>query len=184
MTENMEWTDAQSSVSGSESGLDILGAAWRRKWMVLVVAIMATGLGYLYYLKAERVYRSSAQILLIKKESGLSGEDSQKPGRYMAYEDTLSTHMILVRSPLIARQAVEKYGLGRLPSLRDASDPVGQIIGGLKAARAGGRDAPDPNVMDLNYEGPDPDDCEKVLLAIVDSYQEFLGTTYENISKE
>lgn len=184
MADNREWTDAQSPEAGSETGFDVLSALWRRKWMVIAVLIMAGGLGYLYYLKAERVYRSSAQILLIKKEAALPSETSAKSSRYVAYEDTLSTHMILVRSPLIVHQAVEKRKLGELPSLRGSQDVVGRIIGGLKAARAGGRDAPDPNVMELSYEGLDPQDCERILLAIVESYQEFLGTTYENISKE
>lgn len=184
MNETIEWTDAQSGAASGEAGFDVWGAAWRRKWMLLVVTIIATGLGYLYYLKAERVYSSSAQILLVKKEAALSSDNTSKSGRYTAYEDTLSTHMVLVRSPLIVAQAIEKRNLAELPSLRDAGDPAGRIVGGLKAARAGGREAPDPNVMVLTYEGLDPQDCEKILLAIVESYQDFLGTTYENISKE
>ena len=185
MSENMELMDGQPPEADGAVNLDIFAALWRQKWIVVAVMILASGMACLYYLKAERIYRSSVQILLVMKEAGMPRENnSGKAEKYVAYEDSLSTQMILLKSPLIVRQAVEKYSLASLCSFADLRDPASQIIGNLKVIRGGGRDAPDPNVMEMSYEGLDPEDCEKVLLAIVKSYQEFLGKTYESISNE
>ena len=182
MSQAPEWTPMESpEMDQAGGGLDLLAMAWQRKWITVWLTIVALGLGYLYFLKATPVYQSAAQILLIKQEADLpmAGVEGQ-----VNYEDQLSTHMILTRSPLIVEQAVKKHDLGALPSLKGTANPVGTIIGGLEAERGGGRQTPDPNVMVLTYEGLDPADCQKVLNAIVESHQDFLGSTYQDFSKE
>ena len=184
MQTQMEWPDAGVPASGSTgAGSDIFGMLWRRKWVVAFIAVLALPLGYMYFLRQQPVYQSSAQILLIKKESKeklpLTGIEGQ-----VSYEDALSTHMIILRSPWIISKAVEKHGLGSLPSLRGAPDPAGAIITELRASRAGGREMPDPNVIDLAYQGRDPSDCAAILNAVVQTYQDFLGETYQDFSEE
>ena len=161
---------------------------WRRKLSVILVLALAVGLGLIYYQRAEPVYQSSCQLLLIKNEANLpiTGAIGQ-----VNYEDTISTHMILVRSPLIVSKALDKMlqdGSGKrvssLVSLRDEADPLGTIIYGLEAVRGGTRDAPDPNVIELNYRGVSSEDCVHILDAVIASYQDFLGETYQDYSKK
>ncbi len=181
----------------AESLFDFAGILWRRKWIALVMLLACLTLGALYFFQATRGYRSTAQILLIKKEKipVAGSEAGPRSGRYSdyGYEDTVSTHMILICSPLIVGRAVESHKLASLPSFRPenpelAGDPVprvtAQIIAGLKATAAGEKYAIDPNVMNLAFEGVDPADCETVLKAVIDSYQKFLGETYQNFSAE
>jgi len=182
MNQAAELTPVESpEMPPAEGGLDLLAMAWRRKWIAVSMTILALGLGYLYFLKATPVYKSSAQILLIKKTADLpvAGTEGQ-----VNYEDELSTHMILICSPLIVGEAVAKHDLASLPSLRGHGDATQAIIGGLKATRAGGRDASDPNVFELAYEGLDPGDCAKIVTAVFESYQDFLGETYQDFSQE
>jgi len=182
MSQVTEWTAVDSpEMAQPEGGLDLFAIAWRGKWMTLCLVVIALGLGYLYFTKATPVYQSRAQILLIKKEANLPVAGTE---REVSYEDELSTHMILIRSPLIVAQAIEKHQLATLPSLRGEGNPLAAIIEGLEATRGGGRDAPDPNVFELAYEGLNPEDCATVLNAIVESYQDYLGKTYQDFSAE
>ncbi len=165
---------------------NFLFVLWGRKWLVLMVVVVAAGLGALYYLKTDRVYRSTAQVLLIKKEPGgamMSQDNTGKRSNYGGYEDTLSTHMLLICSPAIVRKAVEKRDLRELPSLIGQPDAADAILGGLKATRP--KDASqDPNVMELSYEGTNAEDCAKIVTAVIDAYQAFLGETYQNANEE
>ncbi len=165
----------------TERGVDLFAIAWRGKWLALLMIVVALGLGYLYFLQASPVYESRAQILLIKKRADLPMEGGD---RRVNYEDELSNHMLVICSPLIVEQAVAKYDLASLPSLRSEPAPISTIIEGLKAERGGDREAPDPNVFVLAYEGLDAKDCQTVLTTIIQSYQDFLGETYQDFSME
>ncbi len=154
---------------------------WRRKAIATVVTIFSVILGFLYYQRATPIYQSSAQLLLIKNEADLPITGA---GGQVSYEDALSTHMILICSPLIVRSAIDDHRLGALPSLQGAGDPLAAITYGLDAVRGGTRDAPDPNVIHLTYRGTSAEDCAIVLDAVFHSYQEFLGDTYQDFSDQ
>jgi len=162
-----------------EGGLNLFAVAWQRKWITVCLTIIALGLGYLYFLKATPVYESRAQILLIKEESNLPMASAEGQ---VNYEDELSTHMILIQSPVIVQRAVEEYDLASLPSLKTEISPIRAIIEGLEASRGGGRQTPDPNVFVLAYRGNDPEDCQKILDAVYHVYQDSLGETYQAFS--
>jgi len=182
MSQAAKWTAVDApEMAQDQGGLDLFAVAWQRKWIALCMVVIALGLGYLYFLQATPVYQSEAQILLIKEEANLPMASAEGE---VNYEDELSTHMILIQSPLIIRKAVEDYDLASLPSLRGNPNPVGAIIEGLKATRGGDRQTPDPNVFVLAYDGVDAEDCPKVLDAIYHSYQESLGETYRTFSEK
>ena len=110
--------------------------------------------------------------------------NGRNPSSYGGYEDTLSTHMLLIRSPYVVSRAVEKHHLQLLPSLKNTESVAGAIIEGLQATRAGDRNTPDPNVMELWYEGIDPREAAQILGAIVQSYRDFLSENYHNFGEE
>ncbi len=182
MANNSKQTEADlTDPAGSETHLDLLAILWRRKWIVACLPVIALALGYLYYFKAPPVYQSAAQILLVKRQAELPIAGVEQRG---GYEETLSTHMLVLTSPLIVGRAVKSHDLASLPSFRGVEDVTARIIDGLTASRAGSRDARDPNVIVLTYEGPQPQDCRAVLGAVIQSYQDFLSATYEDFSEE
>jgi capsular exopolysaccharide synthesis family protein len=186
MAQHADWADVEAlDPMRAESSLDLFGIMWRRKWIVLCVIIISGALGYLYYLQATRIYRSTARILLIKKDANpVTPTDGRRESAYGGYEDTLSTHMLLICSPLIVNKAVERFHLDTLESLKNSPDAVSAIIQGLTATRAGDKNTPDPNVMDLYYEGVDAGDTAQILSGVVQSYQEHLRDTFQNFSEE
>ena len=42
----------------------------------------------------------------------------------------------------------------------------------------------DPNIMGISYECTQAQDCPTILSAVIDSYQNFLGETYQNSGEE
>jgi len=191
MRQPSEWTDVGAGDQEKPNpGIDVFAIMWRRKWIVACMVIVSLGLGYLYFLNATPVYQSAAQILLIKKEAELP---MIGPGGQVNYEDTLSTHMILLQSPMIVERAVQKHDLGELESIRkllvegvatSKAEVASVIIEGLLTTRTGEKRALDPNVMNVTFEGLDPDECQIVLRAVIKEYQNYLGESYKNFSDE
>ena len=179
MTRKGDWTEVDlPDAAETEANSNLLAIFWRRKWIIACVPVITLALGYLYFLKSTPVYQSKSQILLIKQEAALP-----IPG-VEGYENTLSTHILVLSSPLVVGKAVKEYHLASLSSLQGTRNPIAAIISGLDVTRGGGRKARHPNIIDLTYEGPDPRDCATVLNAIIESYEGFLGDTYQDFSEE
>lgn len=186
MAQPAEWTEFESLDQGRpDDSLDLFGIMWRRKWIVICVTIIALALGYLYYLQATRIYRSTAQLLLIQKESNpVTGSDGARDSAFGSYGDTLSTHMAKICSEYLVNKAVDRFHLDTLESLKDAASPTGAVIEGLRANRVGDRAQPDPHIMELWYEGVNAGDCAQVLSAVVQSFQDDLRDTYQDSNEQ
>jgi len=116
----------------------LLQVAWRRKLLISLVTGLFFGLAAVYYVRAERVYQSTAQVLVVQKRPGaVTGVDS----RELPLEDYAATHQVLIRSPLIIGRACTKRNLGSLPSLAGEvhGEPLTErIIKALTVARGKG----------------------------------------------
>jgi capsular exopolysaccharide synthesis family protein len=161
-----------------DSGWAFLGFVWRRLWLILLAVVVALGLGYLKFLKEPAVFQSSAQMLIVKQRASVPIPGMQPEARYD------STHEILLRSPVIINQAVKKHDLGMLPTLRASGNPAGRIIGGLTVAGSAGGSGDSGDVIRFTYSSASPDECPKVLDAVIDAYRDFLGETYANVNQE
>jgi len=182
MEQRLEWSEAPLAETAAGGGVDIFRVCWTRKWMILLIVLLAGGLGYLFYLKATPIYRSRAEILLIRKEADIPGPHGME--RSINYENELSTHMILIRSPEIVGRAMQNHDLASRPTLAREANPEMAVIKNLDATRGGGRKEPDPNVFELTYQSTSPEDSEIVLDAIVRSYQDYQADMYKTFSDE
>lgn len=162
----------------------LLLVVWQRK--VLVILGVATGLALaaLYYAQATPIYQSNAQVLVVKKISNTVPVTGGDP-RMTVMEDYLGTHLVLLKSPLIADMAVKKRELNKLPSLANVSDPVGVITGSLGVNREKDVSSGGPNnIINMSYRCTVPEDCGKILEAIIESYKDFLDEKYRGFSEE
>ncbi len=173
------WTEADRVDYGQPTGsLNFLNLVLDHKWVVLLGLLLGGGLGYLYYLQQEPVYKSSARVLVIAKYRNPLPVQSIE-GQQLFYEDYLATHIRLIRSPVIVSRAVQRGNLGALPSFAGKGDPTGGIVSHLEVQRE-----ERTNILSLSYSGPVAEDCAAVLNAVLDSYEEFLGQTYHDVSQE
>src|SRR5690349_9570001 len=101
---------------------------WRRKWIVLLVTLVGLGLGYLYYLREKPVYQSTSQILLVQRQAKLPIEGLDVKTGYEGKTGPDLTHESVIASPIVAKLAVDKFGLKSLPSLQQSGDPAMSIV--------------------------------------------------------
>jgi len=184
VTENFEAAEPEAANSPSGSaGTNLLRIAWRRKGLIVLGTAIGLVFGALHFAQRTAVYRSTAQILVVKKR-----QDALLPGSDASmayYDDYLATHQTLIKSPVIIGRAVKKRDLQALRSFADQGDPTGAIIGALSVSR----DAKDSggnfnNILNLSFRGPVAEECATVLNAVIDSYKEFLDETYRNVSDD
>ena len=169
---------------------DVWGLVLRRKGLMAFGLGLGLALACLYYFQATPIYESEVQILVMQKDPNLptQGErryDTQRPAMY---EDLLSTHVQLLRSPRVVNYAVEKHQLGSLPTvaeqIKQEKDPAEYIIEELQVSKGGEGRAKDAHVLRATFRGPSAEDCAVILSAVVESYQDFLGETFQDTSKE
>src|SRR4051794_24402632 len=83
------------------AGPGIWEMAWRHKALLALGLVVGLALGSLYYARAERVYQSATKILVVKKRQDALPLPGMDP-RLAQAEDYVSTHLVLIRSPLVA----------------------------------------------------------------------------------
>src|SRR5262249_51948473 len=124
--------------------------------LVVLVALLGLLGGFGFYAQRQPVYQSSAQVLVVKKSPDplpITGGDP----RLSFVEDYLSTHLVLIKSPLIIEQAVQKRNLGSLKSFAGGGDPTGAIIASLSASRETKDTYGPTNIINLSFKATYPE---------------------------
>ncbi|MBN1853479.1 MAG: polysaccharide biosynthesis tyrosine autokinase [Pirellulales bacterium] len=172
----------------SISLLDLWALAWRRKGIIAFGILAGIGLAILYYYTATPQYESEVEILVTQKDSDMPTQQYNGPTTVTRAEELLATHIQIFQSPRIIRQAIEKRGLNKLPSvaklIQEKGNPVDYIAKNLSVTRGGEGKAKEAHVLSATFRSPSPEDGAAILDAIVESYQSFLGETFEDVSTE
>jgi capsular exopolysaccharide synthesis family protein len=160
----------------------VLRIAWHHKALVALGVVAGLIVGGLVYAQATPLYQSTALVLVENKrpDAPLTGIESRRSG----YDDYLNTHKTLIKSPVIVQKAIEKGKLQALESMKDQDDPVGFVIGGLIVKRDTEGSSQGNRILKVAFRGPVPEDCGPIVNAVIDSYKDFLDTTYRNVSDE
>lgn len=100
--------------------ITLLGAAWRRKWLVLAVALVALVLAFLYarFQPQEELFLAEATVLLQDPSATLEGGGTS--------ERFVVSQVELMESPVVAGAAVEVLASGDPPILEDPLDLLDQ----------------------------------------------------------
>jgi len=172
----------QSIATTDAENVHLLEIAWRRKWLLVIGATVGLMVGALYYAQESPVYESMAEVLVIKK--GTASATTQGLSAQTFVDNYVAAHVTLIKSPLIIQRAVADGQLGALPGFSGADNAAVQI--GESLIVEGGQ--PDSvgsstNILNLSFQGTDPDVCQRVLDAVIASYQSFLDETYEHFNE-
>jgi len=171
--------------------LDV-GGVIRRRWPVVTLGLLfGIGLAVAYFYVASVKYESTAQVLVMKKDNGLPARgvaERNEDSAPSVSEDLMATHMEIVQSPQIVRTALKKNNLEGLPSiqmrLRGEQTEVDYIINQLTVSRGGKGQARLANTLNVTFRHVSDVDCERILGALVQSYQDYLGERFQDVSKE
>jgi succinoglycan biosynthesis transport protein ExoP len=143
---------------------------FQRGWKLIVIGlVIGLVIATIHLARSKTAYRASARILLIQQAgrplSGASGNDPFRNSQDAA--DSLATHLMLMRSPVIVEQAIKSSGLGDLSP--------GAVIDGLTAKQ------PDPaaRIVEITYKSGSSDQASKVVDGVMRSYNGFLKENFQ-----
>ena len=156
-----------------ESAFGFLLFIWRRKWVVVLALIISSGLGYLYYSNQTPVYRSRLQATIIRPPSPL--------GTPVGIDQSTKQQTTIVKSRRIVNAAINEHQLQNLPGIAGVADPAAKIIAGLSVNQEDGGAG---SILTVTYTSEHREECPKVLMAVMEQFQVFLGDTYQLVSQE
>lgn len=162
-----------------------------KRWPVVALGCLIAGLlAAVYWVVAPRIYESSVEILVMKKDPAITSVSEPTPsdGRSDVVEDVLATHIRLLSSQRVIAGAIKQAGLDELPGIRShltADVTVAEYIGDrLRVGRGGKGEAADAQVLHAEFRHTDADETKQVLTAIVASYERFLNDTFSDVGSQ
>ncbi len=159
-----------------EAGFDFLGFLWRRSWLAVFFGTLGAAAAYYYYLQQPVRYKSSSEVLVIKQQANLpvSSVNGFDP---TGQRDPLENDARMIRSEDIVGPAIVQGKLKELHSLSGSSNLVQTILADLTVNRT----TMQGEVLEISFRGSDPDDCAKVVNAVVASYDMKLKVAYQDV---
>ncbi|MEZ6127490.1 MAG: polysaccharide biosynthesis tyrosine autokinase [Planctomycetaceae bacterium] len=167
-------------MSANPETLNLVDVIRRQGWLIVACVISGAACAVLYWMYSPVWYESRAKVLVSPKDTGLAGSAAgQQASESVVNEDILANHMEVVRSRRIVETALKKSGCDTLLSivsrLDEKTDATDYVIEQLKLTRGGDGGARDARSLSIAFQHRDPEDCQRVLEAVVQEYQEFLG---------
>ena len=160
--------------------IGILRQGWR---LIAISAVVCLTIAGLYVAVAKRSYQATTRLLVLQQGGRPLNVANSDPNRIMeGTDDYIPTHSMIVCSPMVVKQAIEKVGLEHLPTLLAAKkadqDPVEVAISNIKVTR------PDrmAKIFRVDYQAGDREETDRLVTALVASYEQFLGATSQKNS--
>ena len=186
----------QQDGSGSEtaaqpSSFDFMGLVSRRKWFLILGLLLGVFVGYVVYRYSTPTYQSFARLTVSRRgmmDSRNGGMINFEPIR----KSDLETEAVKLAAPMLVYRAMTSDRLDQL-SMFDhlkgkPEDVVKQealkyILKHLSVTK-GDPNYEEADVLNINFSGPIPEDCPRVIQAIVNAYSEQLQGHFKNTSQE
>ena len=151
-----------------------------RGWRLIAVCVGITlALAVIYLARVKPVYLASARLLVLQHggqplnvANGASNNTDTLFQSMDGSSNSLTTHIMIIRSPLIVGRSLAAAGL------KDVS--AGSVIAGLSVK------LPDPTarVLELGYKAGSRDEAVRVVDSVIKSYDLFLQENYQKNSNE
>ena len=162
-----------------DGGVDVWGILSRRKWIVIFFCLLGLGLGYIYLLQASPVFESVAQVLIQERKPPVITMDTFAGGMNYQSEEARHAHMLTsaeVLSRTYLRPEIKKLEAtfpDEAEALIDFSDNLT-----VELVEEG------TNLLTISFRGPNPDETQKVVNALIATYEGFLTETYKSEDSE
>jgi polysaccharide biosynthesis transport protein len=169
------------------SGPGLFTILWRRKAYLVFGAVVGLGLGYLDYLRRDRVYQSTAQLLVKRRNDQIQvAGPAVAPGvdsRVAFIDDFLATQEALIRSNEVLVKAGRHLANAELEKPPPGGDCVAYIGAGLTVSRVQTGAGTANNILNISFRGPSSMDCEAAVNAVIAAYTESLDGGVETATK-
>lgn len=157
------------------SELNLAQAILGHKILLVFFLAVGGGLGYLQYKNTQPVFASNARMRLIQSDPVLKIDGLQD---IIASRNPIDTHLVLMKSPMIIERAIQLGRLSQLSTLKE--NPTSVITSGLKVMRSDDS----KEILDLRYQGSNPDDCRVILNSLLMAYIDYLHESHDTSSRK
>ena len=159
--------------AGQISLPELHSVVWRGKWQVIGVTLLAGILGGVFLAVVQPTYEIQARLLVEQRGMPLEQVSTDPRGN----KEFIATQAEVVRSPAVVGRAVETHAL-QAPEAPD-TDPVVAILETLEVAPVLGT-----NVLSVQYVSIDPQQAQRTVSAIIESYRAYLHEHEEDSQTE
>lgn len=162
-------TEAQNNTRSSYIGImpeDLLQIIWRSRWMVLLIIIIAMGIGFTYITFATPVYTSTSRIYVQQSGPKILAEAE---GIMTQSKNYLYTQAALLKSTPILSAALERDEIKQLKIFQKVENPVAYLKKKGLDVTVGKKD----DIIGISSESPYPIEAARLVNAVVDSYKKF-----------
>ncbi|MFG0253507.1 MAG: Wzz/FepE/Etk N-terminal domain-containing protein, partial [Rhodopirellula sp. JB053] len=135
---------SRNANSQDEQLLDLKKVALRHKALIALGIAIGLVIGALYYAQSTPVFRSSAQVLIVRKTP-----NTEIKGQNAFYNDYMSTHQALIKSSVIISRA------SQLPEVSALKTKTKELHEGLDVELDENAD----NILHVSFEGEVPEEC-------------------------
>ncbi|MEP3477705.1 MAG: polysaccharide biosynthesis tyrosine autokinase [Fuerstiella sp.] len=163
------WASLDNMQGDEEEGLDIWGFLNRRKSFIILLAIVGSGLGYLYFQRQTPLYSSAALLQVIHHSSDPRVEN-------MLAERNLSDSRFVITSRKLLEPCIESHNLDQLATLsglapEDAIRRLSTMITANSSAA---------NILNIACKGSNPNDTAVIANAISAEYIKHQEESYQD----
>jgi uncharacterized protein involved in exopolysaccharide biosynthesis len=132
----------------------------KRQWgLVIFGMLFCVVLGFLYYAKTQRLYRSEAQLFVAERNAS-SAVDPGASSYHNVQDSLLSSHIMIIQSTRILAAAISSLESQKdnpdLVNLFSKSNPVKYVKSNLKTAKGGEGRMKTAMVMTVSFTSPSP----------------------------
>jgi capsular exopolysaccharide synthesis family protein len=151
-----------------------IGGVVRRRWrLIAVVNLVFLTLAILYLAETKTVYKATARLLVIQQGERPINVGGPSPfGHLPSQQDTLSTHVLVIRSPVIVGRALDLAQLNQLS--------IESVINSLKVQQATGGG----KILDLEYQTASEDEAKKLMAGTIAAYEQFLKDNFQKDTRD
>ncbi len=186
----------------STKTIDVFSVLRQHMGKIFLGSVLGIAVAAAYCYFATEIFESSAEILVISKDSALATRSSDGHGDSLAMDaalgdEILATHLHILRSPNIVRGALESGKLFTLPSLLEEVPEeirgdqvatersiVGYVIKNLIVERGGEAHTKGAQVLRVELQHTSDVDGANILAGIIASYQDFIRHTVQGVGGE
>ena len=196
LNQTEHWNDLEPAANSLDSpeGIDYWAILQRGKWVVLASVFLGMAMGYLYYSSAQPVYKSTARILIERRQPALPLQSVEGTSKTINLLQESIKHPLVFASRTIVSLAIEKHQLASLTSfvnenetgnetgVEERMDPAGAIINNLVIEPADkGKIGP---IYDITLQGANAQGLPRIIRALVETYRDFLESTLQDVNRD
>lgn len=167
---------------------EIVHLLMRRKLLIASTTCLGLMTAFAYRYLAPQEYESFARVLVMCKDPTMASatQDAAVGTKQEVSEDVLATHRQILKSDAIVQRAL-KQNLSSLSSIEPRLR-TGQTVSDYIVERIwtlpGGNDAKTARTIDIGFRHSNPDDCRRIVDAVVVAYRSFLAEQFEDVNTQ